>query len=411
MATAPHVAIIVVDHDGGEMTVACLTALAATEWTGPALRVVLVDNSPTRPLSPDQLAAFPAVEVLRPGRNIGFPAAVDLALDHLRAGLADGPDFVALVNNDAFVQPGWLQPLVDALQADPGVGAAQGKLLFEPQFAPITIEAPLVTRARGPAVGVRVDGPAGTVHSAAFAAVRPGEWWSTQREAVVFVPAPPDAEHVTMSLHAQRPGVVTIDGRGLAVGPEASEVTVAVSRERVSVVQNAGNELTADWWVRDRGAAEVDDGRFDDAQDIWGWCGGLVLLRSSYLADVGRLDGRLFLYWEDVDLSWRGAAKGWRYRYVPMSVARHRHGASLGQRSPLFERLNQRNRLVILARHAGLRVALRAFGRTLAESGWFVWTDVVRAVIARRRPSLARTRVRLQAVGGALVLLARRPSR
>jgi hypothetical protein len=56
-------------------------------------------------------------------------------------------------------------------------------------------------------------------------------------------------------------------------------------------------------------------------------------------------------------------------------------------------------------------VAARAFGRTLAEAGWFVWTDVVRAVAARRHPSAARARVRLRAVSGALVLLARRPSR
>ena len=33
--------------------------------------------------------------------------------------------------------------------------------------------------------------------------------------------------------------------------------------------------------------------------------------------DVGLLDERLFLYYEDTDLSWRGRAQGWRYRYVP----------------------------------------------------------------------------------------------
>ena len=411
MASGPQVAIVVVDHDGGEMTLACLAALAATAWAGPPLRVVLVDNSSNRPLTAEQLAFHPTVEVLRPGRNIGFPGGVSLALDHLRVGLADGPEYVALVNNDAFVEPGWLNPLVDALAHDPGLGAAQGKLVFEPWFVPVTIGAPLVASPRGRPIGARVDGPTGTVHGSGFAAVRPGEWWSTVPSAVVFVPAAIGDASVTVSLQTQRPGQASVQGRELAVGPQPTSVTVPISNELVSVVQNVGNELTDKYWVRDRGAGEVDDGRFDEERDIWGWCGGLVLLRSTYLADVGHLDGSLFLYWEDVDLSWRGAKKGWRYRYVPTSPARHRHGASLGQRSPLFERLNQRNRLVILARHAGPVMAVRAFARTLAEAGWFVWTDVVIAVMSRRRPTWQRVTVRLRAVVGALALLARRPSR
>ena len=51
------------------------------------------------------------------GTNLGF-VANNLALADL-AGL----DYVALVNNDAFVDPGWLDPLVDALETDSGSGA------------------------------------------------------------------------------------------------------------------------------------------------------------------------------------------------------------------------------------------------------------------------------------------------
>ncbi len=39
--------------------------------------------------------------------------------------------------------------------------------------------------------------------------------------------------------------------------------------------------------------------------------------RSAYLDDVGLFDERLFLYYEDTDLSWRGRLRGWRYVYVP----------------------------------------------------------------------------------------------
>ena len=71
--------------------------------------------------------------------------------------------------------------------------------------------------------------------------------------------------------------------------------------------------------------------------DVFAWCGGSVLFRPSYLADVGLFDERFFLYYEDTDLSWRGAARGWRYRYVPEAVTRHVHAASTGEGSPVFQ--------------------------------------------------------------------------
>ena len=55
--------------------------------------------------------------------NLGFAAAVN-------AGIAatDSP-YVALLNNDAEAEPGWLQALVDALDALPDAGAAASKIL------------------------------------------------------------------------------------------------------------------------------------------------------------------------------------------------------------------------------------------------------------------------------------------
>jgi GT2 family glycosyltransferase len=359
-------------------------------------------------LTDDDLAATGlAVERLRPGRNVGFAGGVNAGLDHLGAGRQGGPEFVALVNNDAFVAPGWLTPLVEAMTRDPKVGAAQGKLVFEPTFAPLVVSAPLRTSERGPALGVRVEGPEGTVPSSGFVAVCPGEWWTTETDAVLCVPAPRNTGTTELTFTAPGGTTVHVEGLPIDIGDGPTTTTIVLPGHRVDVIQNAGNELTDDLWVRDRGAREIDGGQYDEPADVWGWCGGLVLLRAAYLADVGRLDDRFFLYWEDVDLSWRGARRGWRYRYEPASTARHVHGASMGDRSPTFDRLNQRNRLVVLARYAGRRPAVRAWARTLAEAGWFLWRDVGRAVIHRERPSLRRVTVRLRAVGGALALLVR----
>ena len=131
-----------------------------------------------------------------------------------------------------------------------------------------------------------------------------------------------------------------------------------------------------------------------------------MLLRPAYLAEVGLFDERLFLYYEDTDLSWRGRALGWRYRFEPTSVVRHLHAASPGESSPVFRYYNERNRLVVLAKNAPAALARAA--RPSATP----FDPVVppprpprRALAERRRPDLAVVVVRTRAYGGFLRLL------
>lgn len=173
------------------------------------------------------------------------------------------------------------------------------------------------------------------------------------------------------------------------------------------VLNNVGNELGPTWELHDRGYGEVDHGQYDRAEDVWAWCGAAVLLRRRYLDDVGRFDERLFLYAEDADLAWRGARKGWRYRYVPASVVHHLHRSSSGgQRTPLLDHLNRRNRLVVVTRHGGLRIALGAWTRALGGILVAVGTDVVAPLARARRPRLAPLRRRVRAAIDAVRLLA-----
>jgi GT2 family glycosyltransferase len=172
-------------------------------------------------------------------------------------------------------------------------------------------------------------------------------------------------------------------------------------------INNAGNELGRTWEVHDRGYGELDHGQFDREEDVWGWCGAAVLLRREYLDAVGRFDERLFMYVEDADLSWRGARRGWRYRYVPASVVRHEHRASSGgERTPRLDHLNRRNRLVVVTRHGGLRGAVTAWTRALGGIAVSVATDVIAPLLRGRRPDTAPWRRRVRAAVDAARLLA-----
>jgi len=93
------------------LLIPCLEALRRE-----GAEIVLVDQGP----APAPIPAGLADRVLRPGRNLGFAAATNL-------GIAESSgSWIATVNDDAIVQPGWAAALIAALEADPKAAAAQG---------------------------------------------------------------------------------------------------------------------------------------------------------------------------------------------------------------------------------------------------------------------------------------------
>ena len=134
-----------------------------------------------------------------------------------------------------------------------------------------------------------------------------------------------------------------------------------------------------------------------------------VLLRAAYLDDVGLFDEGLFLYYEDLELAWRGSTRGWRYRYVPTSVVRHVHTASSVNGSAFKRYFDERNRLLVLSRHGSAAETARAAGRSLLVTASYARRDVVAPVLAGGSPHPEIVRDRLRAWGGFAATVPRRP--
>lgn len=101
----------------------------------------------------------------------------------------------------------------------------------------------------------------------------------------------------------------------------------------------------------------------EPAQDVFGFCGGAVLLRTGTLRDIGGVPAEFFCYYEDTDTAWRLRLAGWDIVAVQGARVVHRHGASTKPGSPLFHRWNERNRLLMLLRCAPARIALRELAK------------------------------------------------
>lgn len=118
----PLVSIVVVTHGAWSWTERALTAAAA--HTDVPHEIVVVDNA-----SPDGMAGrirerFPQVRLLANDFNAGFGAANNQAAEIARG------EFLALLNSDVVVPPGWIEPLLARLRR-PEVGAVVPALVNE----------------------------------------------------------------------------------------------------------------------------------------------------------------------------------------------------------------------------------------------------------------------------------------
>ncbi|WP_116051258.1 glycosyltransferase [Amycolatopsis palatopharyngis] len=67
------------------------------------------------------------------------------------------------------------------------------------------------------------------------------------------------------------------------------------------------------------------------AKDVLFATGSAMFVRAGVFAELGGFDERFFMFYEDVDLGWRLNLRGWRVRYVPESIAYHRHHGTMAE--------------------------------------------------------------------------------
>jgi len=113
----PSVAIVVLNWNGREDTLACLASLSRCDY--PALTIIVVDNGSTDDSVAAVRVAFPHLTVLETGRNLGYVGGNNLGLEYARRLPAD---YMLLLNNDTEVAPDFLSRLVEVAESNPRIG-------------------------------------------------------------------------------------------------------------------------------------------------------------------------------------------------------------------------------------------------------------------------------------------------
>ncbi len=370
----PLIGVAILNYNGAAMTIQCLDHLQKLEWPADRLQILVLDNGSTDDSVARLRLGYPELNLIRSTKNLGFAAGSNLAIQSMV-----GVDHIALLNNDALVEPGWLEPLVEALERDPSIGAACPKILFATTYRELVLESdtfgPLGMDSRKLGVrvsGVRIDGEdlaeecrfvSGFWGREGPAGASPPYRW-TDGKGVLLAPLHRDVETATCALRvsAEKAKPLIIESGGHREEFEVTNVPtwieVALEGNALDLINNAGSALVDGKHAADRGIFQIDRGQFDEPCNVFAWCGCSVLLSRRYLADVGLFDESFFLYYEDFDLSWRGQRRGWSYSYEPNSEVRHFHASTTRANSDLFSFYVSRNRLLVLLKNAPMKTAL-----------------------------------------------------
>ncbi len=113
----PSVVIVVVTWNGLRETLACLTALRRLAYGN--CRIVLVDNGSRDGTADTVRRYFPEVHVVGNPTNVGYVRANNQGIAW---GLAQGADWILLLNNDVIVEPDTLAEMVRVSEEVDGVG-------------------------------------------------------------------------------------------------------------------------------------------------------------------------------------------------------------------------------------------------------------------------------------------------
>ncbi len=118
----PKIAVVILNWNGKKFLQQFLPSVLSATYSN--YEVIVSDNGSTDDSVSFLQTNYPAIRLILFEKNSGFAKGYNDTLKLIDA------DYYALLNSDAEVQPGWLEPMVQLLESDRSIAACQSKLLY-----------------------------------------------------------------------------------------------------------------------------------------------------------------------------------------------------------------------------------------------------------------------------------------
>ncbi len=112
----PTVSVVVVNFNGRQHLEPCFGSLLKQDYPAELVELILVDNNSQDGSLELMAERFPTVKLIQNHDNRGFAPAVN------QGAAAGSGRYLALINNDAYADPGWLRAMVEPLEAQRAAG-------------------------------------------------------------------------------------------------------------------------------------------------------------------------------------------------------------------------------------------------------------------------------------------------
>ncbi len=121
---AVPVDIIVLSYNNFDYINRCVTSILNSDYKD--IKIYIVDNA-SRPEVLNRVrcsfADLPQIVLIENKKNLGFAEGNNIALRQVRG------KYTVILNNDTIVEPDWLDPMINMMESDEGIGACQPKIL------------------------------------------------------------------------------------------------------------------------------------------------------------------------------------------------------------------------------------------------------------------------------------------
>ncbi|MDQ0639152.1 GT2 family glycosyltransferase [Pedobacter sp. W3I1] len=119
----PSVAVVILNWNGKAYLKQFLPVILLSEYDN--LQIVVGDNASTDDSVSFLQENFPTVKIIRNDQNYGFAGGYNKVLERVEA------DYFILLNSDVEVTSNWIKPVIDLMESDAQIAAAQPKIKWQ----------------------------------------------------------------------------------------------------------------------------------------------------------------------------------------------------------------------------------------------------------------------------------------
>ncbi len=124
-----------------------------------------------------------------------------------------------------------------------------------------------------------------------------------------------------------------------------------VFADRPGVINSIGIGFTRAGMAVDVGYGQQDGESFARSRPVFGACAGAAMYRKAMLDDIGLFDEDLFMWYEDVDLSFRAQLAGYTCVYVPTALIHHVGGGTASSNNKMHLHYCSRNQVLVMVKN------------------------------------------------------------